>query len=213
MTEKSENAIRPLSDLLKEFQAEIDGEQTSVGEILQAFHERGFGVVLFVFALPMALPVPVPPGVNILLALPLLLLTAQQMMGRHTIWLPEKLKAKTIKTRSLNGILGKAIPKVIWMEGLTRPRLAFMTSGLSSHIIGLAGFIMALAICVPIPLSNTVPSFGIAIMAIGVLMRDGLAVLFGMLIGLTWVACLSTILIFIGVEGVDAFKEAIKTWL
>lgn len=168
---------------------------------------------MFVFALPMALPLPVPPGVNIILAFPLLLLTAQQMVGRHTIWLPEKIKAKKIKTKSLQGMLDKAVPWVVWMEGLTRARLGFMTSGLASKIIGLAGLVMALAICVPIPLSNTVPSFGIAVMAIGVLMRDGLAVVCGMLIGLTWVACLSAILIFIGVEGVDAFKEAIKSWL
>ena len=48
-------------------------------------------------------------------------------------------------------------------------------------------------------------------MAIGVLMRDGLAVLFGMVIGITWVVCLSAVLIFIGVEGIDAFKDVIKS--
>lgn len=204
---------RPLSQLLTTFQAALHGERTSIGEVLEAFHERGFGVVLFVFALPMALPLPVPPGVNILLALPLLTLTAQQMVGRHTLWLPRRMKTKTMKTQSLRKMLDKAIPWTIWLENLTRPRLGFMTRGFSSHLVGLAGLIMALSICVPIPLSNTVPSFGIAVMAIGVLMRDGLAVMAGMLIGLTWVACLTAILIFIGVEGVDAFKEAIKSWI
>ena len=204
--------IRTLSDLLSDYKDSLSGDMTLVGDILEAFHERGFGVVLFIFALPMALPLPVPPGINILLALPLLILTGQQMLGRHTIWLPRRLKNKKMKTRSLHAMLDKSIPYIRRMENLTKARLGFMTRGLSSNLIGLAGVIMALSICVPIPLSNTVPSFGIAVMAIGVLMRDGLAVFAGMLVGLTWVVCLAAILIFIGVEGVDASKEIVKSW-
>lgn len=204
--------IRPLSELLTDFKQELSGETTSIGEILDAFHERGFGVVLFVFALPMALPIPVPPGINILLALPLLILTAQQTAGRRTIWLPERMKKRTIKTESLSHMLTKALPIVLKIEHFTRPRFGMITADWFSHLIGLVGVLFALAICVPIPLSNTVPSFSIALMAIGVLMRDGLAILFGMVIGVTWVVCLSAVLIFIGMEGIDVFKDAIKSF-
>lgn len=204
--------IRPLSELLTDFKQELSGETISIGELLEAFHERGFGVVLFVFALPMALPIPVPPGINIMLALPLLILTAQQMAGRHTIWLPDRLKRRTIRTSSLSGMLTKALPFVLKIEHLTKPRFGMITSDGFSHVIGLIGLVFALAICVPVPLSNTVPSFAIALMAIGVLMRDGLAVLFGMVIGITWVVCLSAVLIFIGMEGIDVFKDAIKSF-
>ena len=214
----SQNApIRSLSDLLQTYKISLntatDDHKTSINDILKTFHERGFGMILFIFALPMALPLPVPPGINILLASPLLILTFQQMIGRSTLWLPQRLTEKKIKTTSLCKILHASIPWVMWIENLTCPRLGFMTRGLMSHTIGLAGFIMALAVCIPIPLSNTVPSFGIALMALGVLMRDGLAVMLGMFIGLAWVACLTAVLIFIGMEGIDIIKDIIKSWL
>jgi hypothetical protein len=52
---------------------------------------------------------------------------------------------------------------------------------------------MALMVCVPLPLTNTVPSLGIACMAIGVVMRDGLAVIAGAIIGLVWIFLLLTL--------------------
>lgn len=205
------NDIRSLSELLTDFQNKLAGTRTSIGEILEAFHERGFGVVLFVFALPMALPVPVPPGINIILALPLLLMTLQQTLGRHTIWLPDRLKRKNFSTQSLQSILVRALPWVKRMENLTRPRMGYITAPHFSWAIGAFGALFSLSICVPIPLSNTVPSLAIAVMAIGVLMRDGLAVLCGMILGSTWLACLVSVLIFIGSEGIDVFKQSIKS--
>ncbi len=181
---------RPLSALLTDFQASLGGERVTLADVLEAFHERGFGVVLFILALPMALPVPVPPGINILLASPLILLTAQQAIGRHTIWLPESLKRRSISASGLRKTLDHAVPWTRRLEWLVRPRLGMITQGMFSHLIGFCGLLMALAICVPLPLTNTVPSLGIALMALGVVMRDGLAVLAGAAIGLLWIALL-----------------------
>ena len=96
-------------------------------------------------------------------------------------------------------------------ERIAAPRLAFVTNGISSRLIGLCGLVMALSVTVPIPLTNTIPSFAIAVMAIGVLMRDGLAVIFGALIGLSWVVVLYSLLIYFGLEGVDMLKDFIKS--
>lgn len=82
-----------------------------------------------------------------------------------------------------------------------------------SHLIGVFGLIMALTICVPLPLTNTVPSIGIAVMAIGVLSRDGLAVIAGAAVGMVWVVILALALIFLGTEGIDFVKDTIKGWL
>jgi len=71
---------------------------------------------------------------------------------------------------------------------------------------------MALSVAVPLPLTNTVPSFGIATMAVGVLTRDGLAVLFGALVGTLWVGGMTFAVVFFGVEGLEIMKEAIKSW-
>ena len=69
---------------------------------------------------------------------------------------------------------------------------------------------MALAVAVPLPLTNTVPAFGIALMSIGVLMRDGLAVIGGLIIGLAWVIALVSFVIIFGEQGFDLMKNFIK---
>lgn len=205
---------RKLSTMLEEDLKQLPDADISVAQILELFHERGFGFFLFLFSLPMALPIPVPPGINIMFALPLLFLTFQQMIRRHSIWLPQFIIKRTIASSSLSGlILNNANPFIRKIEIIIKPRLGEITKGFSSSLIGLAGLIMALAICIPIPLSNTIPSFGIALMAIGVLMRDGIAVIIGMIVGLLWVIILSWALIYFGNEGIDILKEWIKSWL
>lgn len=203
---------RTISQVLLDLRDTLPAEKICSFDLLEALHERGFGFLLFIFALPAALPLP-GLGVNVIIALPLLFLTTQQALGRHTIWIPEKMKYKSITKARFDAMLEGALPFIHKIEILVRPRLGFMTQGRFGHLIGLAGLIMTLSICIPLPLTNTVPAMGIALMAIGVIMRDGLAVIAGMVLGLAWVAMIGFVLIFLGTEGLDWVKEGIKSWL
>lgn len=202
--------IRAISDVLVDLDESLTNERVSISDLIDAFHERGFGFLLLILSIPMALPIPVPPGINILLASPLILLTGQQALGRQKIWLPEGMKKRTIKSSKLKKIINASLPWFKRLEKLVKPRLKFITRGAFSYLIGVFGLIMALSVCVPLPLTNTVPSLGIALMSVGVIMRDGLAVIAGALIGLVWVIALFSILIFLGTEGIDFVKEMIK---
>jgi hypothetical protein len=193
MTSIINDAPRPLSELIGETIAQLSDahpQTLSFENIVKAFHERGFGMLLVILAAPMALPLPVPPGVNIILASPLLFLTAQQALGRSHPWLPQFILRKDIKTALFEKTMRAILPWTIKIENITRPRLGFVTRGIFSHLIGIAGFCMALSVCVPLPLTNSVPSLGIALMAIGVLMRDGLTVITGCAVGMIWIALL-----------------------
>lgn len=203
---------RSLSNLLDDLKASTLGEEVTLKTLLEAFHERGFGFFLLLFALPAALPVPAI-GLNAIIALPLLILTAQQAIGRHTIWLPEGWLAKSVSKNKIDGYIDTANPWVKKIETFIRPRLPFITQGLSSNMIGILGFFMALAVSIPLPLTNTVPSIGIVCMAIGVIMRDGLAVIIGILIGIGWIVLLSWLIIFFGSEAIDLVKTTIKGFL
>lgn len=202
-------SMRNLSDILNAIDTEITTEKVSMSDLLEVFHERGFGFFLFFFALPAALPIPAV-GVGTILGMPLLFLTAQQAVGRHTIWFPEKIKHKTISKTKINSFTKAAMPWVKRIEKLVKPRLEFITQGGFSKLIGILGFIMAIAVCIPLPLTNTIPSLGIALMAVGILMRDGLAVLAGAAIGIAWVILLCGIIIFLGTDGIEIAKEFIK---
>lgn len=204
---------RALSALLREISDRYRPiESVTIGSLLDAFHERGFGFFLFFIALPAALPFPAL-GISTVIALPLLLLTGQQALGFRTIWLPDSLKRKTVSGNSVQKFIDLAMPWVRRLEIFVRPRLGFITQGIFSYLIGISGFIMAMSNALPVPLTNTVPCIGICLMSVGVVMRDGLAVIGGMAVGLAWVAMLIVAFIFFGVEGFVLVKEWIKSFL
>ena len=208
--------IHKLSDFLRNardaYGEEHDGKKMRFGQIIDDFREQGCALLLFIFALPAALPIPAI-GINFIIALPLLLLTFQQMTGRSELWFPDKIQNKEVERATFRSLINKSIPYVEFIEIFTKPRLHFMTHGIARNIIGFFGLIMALSVCVPLPLTNTVPSFGIAAMALGILMRDGLAVVAGALIGTLWIFALCYFVFFFGTEGIDMMKEGIKSLL
>ncbi len=203
---------RPISQVLSDLTHQMPPDKVCGFDVLEGLHERGFGFLLFIFALPAALPLP-GLGVNVIIALPLLFLTTQQAMGRHRIWIPEWMKYKSISKARFEKMVEASLPFVKRLEFFVRPRLGFITQGLFSHLIGILGLIMALSILVPLPLTNTVPAMGICIMALGVIMRDGLAVIFGALLGTLWVVMIFSVIGFLGLEGIDLVKDTIKEWL
>ncbi len=194
--------IRSLSTLLLDVKASLREDNVPIGSLLEAFHERGFGFFLFLFAFAPALPFPAP-GLGTIVSPPLLFLTAQQAAGRHTIWMPERIKRKTIPRRRLENIIDSALPWMYRLEHLLRPRMGMMTQGKVSMLMGFLGFIMAVSVALPFPFTNSVPSLGICLIAVGILMRDGLAVLIGAIAGTGWVIMIVLIVAALGPDGMN----------
>jgi len=86
---------RRTSVLLREYIAGLDKPYASLGDLRDALGDRGFGVLLFIFALPNLMPVNIPL-LSALLGAPLVLLAAQLTYGRHKPWLPQWLTRQSI---------------------------------------------------------------------------------------------------------------------
>ena len=65
-------------------------ERLSLGHLIEGFFNRAFGVILFIYAVPVALPI-VIPGLSAVLGAQLFFLSWQLMRGREQPWLPEVL--------------------------------------------------------------------------------------------------------------------------
>ncbi|MBL4589664.1 MAG: exopolysaccharide biosynthesis protein [Alphaproteobacteria bacterium] len=205
---------RALTTLLDDLKTAtpLSEERTELRTIVDTFQDRGFGVLLFFLALPAALPIPAL-GINMIIALPILLLTFQQVVGRHKIWLPEEIKKRTIKTKHLHSFIDKSVPLVKYVERFISPRLGIICSPHFTRLVGIFGAIFALSITLPIPLTNTVPAMAIALMSIGIILRDGIAVILGICLGTFWISLLVYVIIFFGTEGFALIKGAIKVWI
>lgn len=73
---------------------------------------------------------------------------------------------------------------------MSRPRLAALTRRPLDQLVGLALLAFSISILVPIPATNTVPGIAVAVVAIGLLQRDGILVVLGMILGLVWIGTL-----------------------
>jgi len=190
---------------------EHKGDKIKVGEIIEGFHDAGFAILIIIFSIPVALPLPAV-GVASILAIPVVILCAQLAVGRKSPWLPSKIANKEISMSFLNKAVDKAIPYFEKIEMLLKPRLSIFSGILGEKIIGTACLICSISVLMPLPFSNTVPSMGIVAMAIGLIERDGIIIIGGMMIGALGISL--TVLIFIvGKEVFDRFVEYSKSYV
>jgi hypothetical protein len=150
----------------------------SLGEIVRRFEGHGgLGEVLFVLTLPVLLPL--PPGASMVLALPLLVVAPQVVVGRKALWLPHWLADRTLERRGFAKLIHRILGPVREVEAMTRPRLCFLTGPLGARLVGVAATVIALVLVLPIPFANLLPALALGLFALGLTRRDGLMVLGG----------------------------------
>ena len=181
-------------------------EGFSLREIFDRLDESAFGAGLFLLALPCCIPFLY--GVPQVVALPMLALAFQMVIGREEPWLPAKLAARKIDRKGLTQMAQGGRKWFGWIESIIRPRLSFITGRNSERVIGLFLFVFSASILVPLPLTNTVPGMAVAVTAFGLMQKDGLAVMGGIVLGTFWVGALITGAIM-GVNIISQISSAI----
>jgi len=175
-------ATRRSSQLLRDFVASQTEPRISLGALRDALDDRGFGVLLFVFAFPNLLPHNIPL-VSAVLGLPLVLLAAQLSYGRHKPWFPSWLAERSFPRLGFTAIVMHALPYLERAERLLKPRLTGLLSWTGERFIGVAIFTLAIALTLPIPFGNLLPALAIAIIGLALVEKDGVAVLVGLAVG------------------------------
>ena len=137
----------------------------------------GLAPVLFVLTLPVLLPL--PPGLSMVMALPLLLVAPQMVVGRTDLWLPRKLAGQSVARDKVQKTFKRIIPWIEKMEGVVQPRLTFLTGRIGASVAGVACTLMAVVLILPLPFANLLPALTVCILTLGLTRRDGLTVLAG----------------------------------
>lgn len=167
---------------------EAPEEGFSLAEIMTRLDERAFGTFLFILALPVC--VPFLYGVPQVVGFPMLALALQLAFGRPRPWLPSKFAARKLSKANLTRMARGGRKWFGWLEAFARPRLTFLASRAAERVVGAIFCIFCISIMVPLPATNTVPGIAVAIAAFGLMARDGLLVLLGLVLGLFWVSLL-----------------------
>lgn len=164
-------------------------EGLTLGEVLDRMDERAFGILILILAVPCL--VPALYGVPQIVGVPIILLAAQMMIGRQEPWLPASWLKRRISLDWLNRMAGFADKSMRWTERVSRPRLAFLATGLGERMA--AAFMILATLTIVLPMTNSVPSLALTLLAVGVIQRDGLFVALGAAVALAWVGFLTTV--------------------
>jgi hypothetical protein len=160
------------------------------GEMVDVFEERGFAVaVVMGLGIP-ALPLPTG-GVSHAFELLALVAAGQLVLGRETLWLPERLRR-----RELGPVLGeKALPflvrRIRWLESHARPRGArLLDNRWFLRLVGLVLVALTVASAAAPPFSglDTLPALGGVLVALALLLGDLLVFAVGVVVGTGGVA-------------------------
>jgi hypothetical protein len=179
-----------LSAILTAIAEAQDKDRISIGDLLQALRRRALGALMFIFAVITALPM--PPGVSAVVGAPLVFLTAQLMLGMHA-WLPKIIADRSLSRVDFSRVVKAAAPWLARAESIMRPRLVFLAQRPAVYLVGFVAFIMALILLLPIPGGNMPPSIAICIMALGLIERDGLWIVIGIVFGIVSVTVLAVL--------------------
>jgi hypothetical protein len=182
-----ERAPDPLSDRLKAW-LEADGTK-SLGALVTTFGPQSFAILFVVLMAFPALPLPTG-GLSHVLEIATMLLALELAVGRRTVWLPRRLADRELK--ALSGRFTQALVRRIrWFERYSRPRFAHLLGWrLTGCVIGLLVLGLSVAAFLAPPFSglDTLPSLGVVVLSLGVLLGDVVVAVAGIVIGAVGVA-------------------------
>jgi hypothetical protein len=141
-----------LTEVVETLTAAGDESETSVGDIVEAVGQKGFGKILLVPGLIVLSPISGIPGVPTLGAIAVFLISVQMLIGRDCIWLPGFITRQTISRKRMDQAqrfmtpVSQVVDKVVW------PRLTVLTRPPFTYGIALA----CLAIALIMPLMEVV---------------------------------------------------------
>jgi hypothetical protein len=132
-----------------------------------------------------ALPLPTG-GVTHVFEAVAMLLALELIVGRRTIWLPERCKRLELGGRPGDRFTSTLLSRIRWLERFSRPRLRWLLHRrVSRMVFGAIVFALSLTAFVAPPFSglDTLPALGVVVVSLGVLLEDFLVAAAGLVIG------------------------------
>jgi hypothetical protein len=172
-----------LSDQLEQWLSE--GQQRTLGSLLDLFGSKAFAVGFIVLIAPSALPAPTG-GVTNVLEVVAMLLALELIIGRRTVWLPERWRRLELGGPRKERFARTLVRRVRWIERFSHPHLRFLFGHrLSCAVFGILVLGLTLAAFLAPPFSglDTLPSLGIVLLALAVLFENFFLAIAGFVIG------------------------------
>lgn len=165
-----------------------DGEKT-LGTLIELFQENSFAI-LFVLLLGVpALPLPTG-GATHVFEIIAVLLALELVAGRDEIWLPQRWRKLELAGDKHQRFIGGLMKTIRWLERFSRPRLRFLfdhrVTNIAFGLLVIGGSVGAFS-APPFTGLDTLPALGVVLLSLGVLFKDAIVVVAGLVVGVAGV--------------------------
>lgn len=180
MTATVTNPVTDIADTIDEM-AEPDA--VCVSDLLDRYGASAYAPAIFIPAIMLVSPLSGVPLLSSVLGFTIMLIALQGLIGRDAIWLPGWVRRQELSHQTagkVSGLIRKFAEKLAYV---TRERLLFLvTPPLRRVVYGVCAVSgMLMPFLEVVPFSSSVVGGSIAVVAVGLLARDGLIVLIGLI--------------------------------
>src|SRR3954471_9065055 len=176
------NAIKASDELQRWLDG--DGEKT-LGSLIELFEEKSFALLFILLLGVSALPLPTG-GATHVFEIIAMLLALQLIVGRDQIWLPQRWRTKQLGGPRQKAFITRLMKVIRWLERFSKPRFSFLFDHrLSNIVFGVLALGLTLGAFLAPPFSglDTLPSLGVVLLSVGVLLEDFALVVIALVIG------------------------------
>lgn len=154
-------------------------DQVSVENVLEAMGRAGPAALIFLPALIATTPLSGIPGLSAFCGIVILLVSAQAVWGRTSLWLPGRIMRRKVEGDKLYNGLEKARSTLVFLDRHTHKRLAFLTTGVGAKPLFALCMIggMMMPFLEVIPFSASIVAATVLLITIAILTLDGALVL------------------------------------
>ncbi len=186
---QTDNENQTLLQVLRRLSDAAGEAGLAVHEIRDRLDERAYGLLVLILAIPCL--VPGLYGLPQVVGIAIIILAFQLLVGRKEPWLPRWFLQLRAKASWLKGMADFAEARLGWLERLSRPRLTFFSVGPGEKFAAI--FMILATLTIILPLTNTIPSIALSLLAVGLIQRDGLFVLAGAALTSVWIFALAAV--------------------
>lgn len=173
-----------LQSIVGSVEDKFDGGSLTLGELIDAVGTRSLGPLLLLPSVVAISPIGGIPGVPTLIAIMLLLIVTYWFFSGESLWLPKFVKKRAVDADKVSATLDTLRPAAKWADHRFGDHLTVLVRPLTQNTV--AVFVALLAVLMPpleiLPFAVAAPAGAIALMALGLTLRDGALLLMGFLV-------------------------------
>lgn len=181
-----------LDALLDNIEAMAEAGDPTIGDLIEAGGSRSLGPALLAPSIIAFSPIGAIPGMSIAMGVIIILFAAQLLFGRDQLWTPSLISKRTASADKVTKGVKKMRKPTAWLDERLGKRWTWASKGAGEWIVGLTACLLAVTMfpLAVVPFGVLAPSGALIMLSMGLMLRDGILIVFGEVLSLVTIGLL-----------------------